>query len=195
MNYNKLVFDRMKKLAAIGIKEIAGVQDNPWIVNAHRLCSITGKASVDEIPWCSSGMNRIVCEVMFQVNPARTAKILKARGVQQSMIQKLADAVSADINFDSGAKVFIPMLSAAASSWKTFGEAVKISEAQLGDFVVLVRRNWRGKIIGHHIALLDEAKMGMIYSRLLGCNQSNMLCSSNSYLRVNVVAVRRLPNV
>ncbi|MNJ94827.1 hypothetical protein D3C87_125300 [compost metagenome] len=173
-------------------KEIPGKVDHPWIKAAHNLCGIHGKDIDATVPWCSSGMNLEVVGEGLKRNAGRMIKHLLDKGRKSSLIQEICDLYSVDYTLrDNGLEVELPALSAAAKSWREIGVDVPFADAQRGDYLVFKRYNKWGKVVGHHIAVLDEDKLGRVFVRALGCNQSNKICSSNTYLRSSLVSVRR----
>lgn len=178
----------------IGTKEIDGPQNNRMVVVAHRLTNMSSanpKGDVDSsIPWCSSWVVLAIVCANIRRNPKRAIEMLERRGIELSVIKECF--VYAKVNFDVMKQVdtLVPVVpptwSASSKSWDTWGQAVSFDQAQRGDIVRLTRDG------GGHVAFLDEDSLGKIMLTLLGGNQSNKVCSSNSYARTRLVHVRRM---
>lgn len=178
-------------LECIGVKEVPGPLDNPMIEVAHQLTkyeSEKGAKYSDEVPWCSSWA--VLCIVVANIrrNPWAGYLALHKRGHSDEFIEKVFDFAGAAWGArgtDTGLSFVPPTWSASSKSWDTWGYAVNPSEAKRGDLVRFTRDG------GGHIAFLDEDSMGRLFVKVVGGNQNNMVCSSNSYSRLRVVHVRR----
>ena len=177
----------------VGLKEISGPKDERMIEVAHRLCKIEGPRGgnySDEIPWCSAWVVLAIVCANIRRNPKRAIEMLERRGIELPVIKECF--VYAKVDFDKTkdndtlVPVVPPTWSADSKSWDTWGQSVPFSEAQRGDIVRLVRDG------GGHVAFLDEDSLGKIMLTLLGGNQSNKVCSSNTYARTRLVHVRRM---
>ena len=177
----------------VGQKEVAGPQDNPLIVCAHKL---TGHApqksigkSVDEIPWCASWVNLAIICANIRRNPQRTIEMLLSKGIIEQTIIELFKYAKVNYllmkDIDTLQPIAPPTWSAAASSFREWGQTVPFDKAQRGDIICLTRKG------GNHVAFLDEDSLGKVFLKLLGGNQSNKVCSSETYLRARLVSVRR----
>lgn len=165
----------------IGLTEVTGTKDHPWIVLSHTVTKIvsphTRAKSVDEIPWCASGTNLIMLETNFQLNPKATVAQLKRRGMPDTiirMIQDYAEVRDSEIR-DTGVKIPEPTWSAAASSFFTTGVEVHPDAWMPGLLLGMSRTG------GNHITLW--LKTNTLTFTCVGPNQSNMICSADTYLR------------
>lgn len=179
-------------LSFLGQKEIDGLKNNPIIEVAHALTKIsseTPKGDVDSsIPWCSSWVVFCIMLANIRRNPGASYLALKNRNHSNAFIKKVFDFAGVDFslqNKNTGLSFVPPTWSANSKSWDTWGYAVSPSEAKRGDLVRFTREG------GGHIAFLDEDSMGRLFVKVVGGNQNNMVCSSNSYSRLRVVHVRR----
>lgn len=190
MNFLKLC--HAFEMEHIGLAEIAGPKDDRRIEIAHRLCNIEGDKgglNTDEIPWCASWKTFVFVCVNIRLNPREAFLVLSRRGIPASIIQEIF--AFAGVDYDArltgtGIPFVHPTWSAAASSWSMWGEDVPFSEAQESDILVFSRKG------GNHVTLLDEPKLGLLFIKCLGGNQSNMVCESSHYLRTNLQSVRRI---
>lgn len=194
LSYSQHQYQTAARLRAKNIKEISGAADHPVVELAHILTGIAKKdfssTSVDEIPWCASGMNLNILVTNFERNPKATYLMIKAKGFNVDIIKKVFELTQFDlksfesvITQDTGVKIPAPTWSTAAKSWATWGSPIQESELQKGDCIVLVRKG------GNHISLF-EARNILTYT-LLGYNQSNALQSSTTYLKQRAYAFRR----
>lgn len=178
-------------LEYMGVKEIEGPQDNPMIEVAHQLTkyeSEKGAKYSDEVPWCSSWVVLALVCAAIRRNPKAAYDMLKGRGHSDAFISKVFAYAKVSFEYrthNTGTLISRPTFSASSLSWDKWGEAVDPKNAKRGDLVRFTRNG------GGHIAFLDEDSMGRLFVRVLGGNQSNMVCSSNSYARLRVVHVRR----
>lgn len=189
MLINVEAYEITKKLK---VAEIPGPVDHPWVKLAHNLCGISGHDVDAKYAWCSSGMNMIIAGVCLKRNPGRVVNFLLKKGHSPDRITEFCNFF--DVTYttvDNGVEIALPKFSASAYSWTEYGGAVPFSEAKRADLLVFVRKDWKNKVIGHHISFLDADSLGKVFAQSLGCNQSNMICSSNKYLRMNLIAVRR----
>lgn len=184
--YHKMIHDEWTSM--IGVAEVTGPKDHPWVVLSHQLTSIASKTkpgtSIDEIPWCSSGQNLINLQVNFKINPVATIAQLKRKKIPDGLIRQVQDyaGVTDDQIKDTGTKIPEPTWSAAAISWDKWGVEIALKDWRKGVLAVLTRDG------GNHVAAIEGVKSKSLI--LLGGNQSNMICSSDSYGLSRLISVR-----
>lgn len=190
MSINRDAYDFTREF--IGLKEIPGPNDNRMIEVAHRLCKIEGASgglNTDEIPWCSAWVVLAIVCSNIRRNPKRALFMLKGRGFEESLIKECFSFAKIDYDkmkdIETGETIVPPTWSASSLSWDTWGVSVPFTEAKRGDLVRLTRKG------GGHIAFLDADSLGLMWLQLLGGNQNNQICSTNTYLKQRLVTVRR----
>lgn len=176
----------------IGLKEIVGREDTRAIEISHRLCNVEGDKGggyTDEIPWCSAWITFCMVCVNIRRNPAYSIKILQQRKISENMIKELFAFAKVDYmkmkDINTNVSFVQPTWSADSKSWDKWGYEVPNAEAKRGDLLRLTRDG------GGHITQMDEDKLGLVFLKCLGGNQSNKVCSSNSYVRSRLVRIRR----
>jgi hypothetical protein len=174
----------------IGLKEIKGPENNRLIELSHYLTKISGPnpqgVDVDStIPWCSSWMNLCFVVANMRANPRAAIDMLTKRKIVRSVIDEIISISQIGMIRDTQKEVIEPTWSAASKSWDQWGEEIPFEQARRGDVVRLIRDG------GGHVAFLDEDELGTLSLRILGGNQSDMVCSSNRYMKSRLVTVRR----
>lgn len=166
------------------IGEIKGEQDNPIIVLAHKLCGIEGKSYVDEIPWCSSGLNLCMVLANIQRNPSAAWTRLSQK-FNKEMIEQLFKLAGHNIKalYPTEHQWVEPTWSASSKSWDDWGVEVKEKDMIEGDIVRLTRDG------GGHVAQFKQRNL-LTYT-LCGANQSNKFSTSDTYAKTRFVTARR----
>lgn len=186
IKYHEMIFNEW--LSMVGVTEVSGPKDHPWVVLAHQLTGIASKTkpgtSIDEIPWCSSGQNLINLQVNFKLNPQATIDQMKRKKIPDALIIRVQDyaGVTDDMIKDTGEKIAEPTWSAAAISWNTWGTQISPKNWKKGTLAVLTRDG------GNHVAAMESATQNNLV--LLGGNQSNMICSSANYALSRLISIR-----
>lgn len=177
----------------VGLKEIAGPENNLMIVLAHDLCGIRSKdskADIDStIPWCSSWVNLCILGANARRNPKKTWDALARKGFTSSVIRmvfQFAKVPKETWGIETQFEVVLPTWSASSKSWDTWGIQIPFEKAQRGDIIRFTRDG------GGHVAFLDEDILGKIMLTVFGGNQADTVSSSNMYARSRLVQVRRL---
>ena len=177
----------------VGLKEIAGPENNLLIVLAHDLCGIRPQTTTHDIdstiPWCSSWVNLCIVGANARRNPKATWDGLARKGFTNSVIRMVFDFAKVPQQTratDTGLNIYNPTWSAASKSWDTWGVSIPFEKAQRGDIIRFTRDG------GGHVAFLDEDSLGKIMLTVFGGNQADTVSSSNMYARSRLVQVRRL---
>lgn len=184
-HFNLHVLEVMRRFE--GIAETPGPSDNPIIVMAHKLCGITGKSEIDEIPHCASDLNLCIVLANIERNPALALKRLQKKGFKDDFIESLFKLVNKSIteNLEETGLVWVePTWSPAARSFESWGnQKVTMSQLKVGDIVVFTRDG------GGHVAIyLGQNTFSLI---VFGGNQKNKFCVSEGYVKTRFVTGRR----
>ena len=172
----------------LGVKEIPGELDHPQIVLAHKIARVIsqkikpeGKERIDEIPWCSSMMNLWILRTSARLNFGRVRDWMANQGFTYDIVE---EALGHEPNIeDNGVRVPGPTWSARAISWRDWGSPVAPKDAQPGDIVVLTRSG------GAHVGVF--MKRGLLFTSILGGNQSDKVCQLDNFLNSKVITIRR----
>jgi hypothetical protein len=170
----------------LGVKEVTGPKDHPFAVLGHILTGIVNdfrQTFIDEIPWCSSGMTLVLLMTMMKLNPNVTIAALRKRKIPDPIILWVRDyaGVPDEELRDTGFPLVLPTFNASADSYFTWGVEVDRQAWMKGLVAGLTRDG------GNHVSDLEGWESDLI---LTGCNQSNSICTSDSYDWDRLRAVR-----
>lgn len=177
-----------------GLAEISGPKDHPMIEVGHQLCKIESYGSQspysDEIPWCS--VWQVIMNILTNIrrNPKGAYNVLARRNVPAAIIKQLfmwakVPFVTPEQLIDTGVEFVQPTWSADSTSWDIWGTAITPANAKRGDLLRFTRKG------GGHITQLNADKLGIIFVDCFGGNQGNKVCSSSTYLKSNLISIRR----
>lgn len=172
----------------IGVTEVSGPKDHPFVVMCHQLTRVVGMdpvRSVDEIPWCASGMNAFILITNLQLNPREAMFAMIRWGVPKEIILQLRDYADVDdemIKVDTGFPIVKPTFSAGASSYQRWGVEVARAAWIPGLVAGMTRPG------GNHVSLFQSLKNAILI--LVGCNQHNMICAADWYLMARFKTMR-----
>lgn len=173
----------------VGVHEVEGAKDHPWAVLAHITTGIVSdfrQTYVDEVPWCSSGMTLMILQANMKLNPSRTVIEMKKKKFPDEIVRWVRDyaGVPDEELRDTGFPWVPPTFNASADSYFDWGVAVGESAWRSGLVVGLTRDG------GNHVSMsrvIDGRAQKLV---LTGCNQSNSICTSDTYSWSRLRAIR-----